>query len=141
MSFTILAVIFKPSGLFDFELLEGKDLLIAGREGVANCHTTLQLKEGNEFVEKSICFGMTEVRGNYQIKEDTVFFSNVPLSRDQEPYYKFAIMKQDSFHTNMLFLYMNKQDTLPLFLYIVKNDLKKSPQKTSRSNERINLFK
>ena len=42
----------KPNGLINFDKFQGKDLLVAEREGAANCMTTLKLKENNPFTER-----------------------------------------------------------------------------------------
>jgi len=60
-----LGLIFlKPNGIINFDQLEGEDLLIAQREGAANCMTTFKIKPDNKFKEISVCFGVSEVRGN-----------------------------------------------------------------------------
>ncbi len=41
----------KPFGLINFDKFSGKDLLIAQREGAANCMTTFKLKENYKFTE------------------------------------------------------------------------------------------
>lgn len=71
----LLALIgWKPGGLIDFEQWDGEDLLIAQREGDANCLTTLKLKADHTFREKIACFGIKETNGRYEIRNDTIFF-------------------------------------------------------------------
>src|SRR5262245_33920223 len=58
---------FMPAGLIDFDILEGEDLLVAEREGTANCMTTFRFKEHLTFRERTVCFGVDEVKGTYHI--------------------------------------------------------------------------
>jgi len=127
---TVLTLtILKPTGLINFEKLEGKDLFVAQREGAANCMTTFRLKENNKFTERSVCFGMTEIKGNYKLKGDTIFFSNVELGRDESEYFEFAIIKQsngkDENRLGDLIRYKNQSDTTGQEIWIIKNDLTK----------------
>ena len=63
-----------PLGLIDFEQLEGKNILYARREGVANCTTSIRLKAGNRFKKTVICFGTDHYWGDYEIVKDTIKF-------------------------------------------------------------------
>lgn len=126
----ILTIIFiKPFGIINFDEFEGTNVLIAEREGVANCMTTLKLKSNNTFRQKSVCFGITEITGNYHFKNDTIYFDAIDFDRDKSKIYKFAIIKpstskknQNNFH---LILYQNLSDTIGYELYIIKNELNK----------------
>jgi hypothetical protein len=128
MAITLSLIFFWPIGVINFEKFEGDNLLIAEREGAANCHTSLKLKANKQFVEKNICFGVSEVRGNYSIKGDSIFFSNVRLGRDVNEYYQFAVIKQSDFQNKKIIgelkRFMNYNDTLPHDLFITKNELK-----------------
>jgi hypothetical protein len=133
ISITIVAVVlgliyFRPDGIINFEKFQGNDLVIAEREGAANCYTTLKLKDNNRFVEKNICFGISEVTGKYSIKGDSIFFSDVQLGRDKSEYYQFAVIKQSAFENKKIIgelkRFMNYSDTLPHELWITKNELK-----------------
>jgi hypothetical protein len=133
---TVLILTFvKPFGIIDFEKFEGKDLLIAEREGVANCMTTLKLKESNKFTQRSICFGMTEINGNYRLKNDTIFFENVNLGLEKE-FYQFAIILPSKLLMNSgqiaLVRFKSKTDTIGDELFITKNKLKTMNQKPNR---------
>lgn len=123
----LLLTYFKPEGIIEFEkLLEGKDLLIAQREGAANCTNTMKLTDNGKFIEKSVCFGIAENKGDYQIKNDTIFFKNVSIGTDQKYYYQFAVIKpSDCDNCFELALYDSMKDTIPYMLPIIKNDLKK----------------
>ena len=125
---TVLALtILKPTGLINFDKLEGKDLFIAQREGSANCMITFKLKENNKFLERSVCFGVTEIRGDYKLKGDTIVFSNVELGRGESDYYEFAIIKQtDNKYKDRLgdlIRYKDQNDTTGQEIWIIKNDL------------------
>jgi hypothetical protein len=124
---------FKPAGFIDFEKFEGSDILIAQREGAANCMTTFKLKENNKFTEKSVCFGMTEIKGAYKLKNDTIFFENVELGRDENEFYKFAIIRPSKFNKDNnhfdLIRFKDLNDTTGHELWITKNDLYKPTDK------------
>ena len=128
MSFALGIMFFWSNGIINFEKLEGEDLLVAGREGAANCTTTLKLKTNNKFIEKSICFGMSEIRGNYLVKGDSIFFSNVKLGRGNKEYFKFAVIKDLAFQNKEIIgelkRFINYNDTLPHDLWITKNEIK-----------------
>ena len=120
---------FFPTGIVNFERFEGKDILIAQREGAANCMTTFKLKEKNKFIEKSVCFGMTEIKGDYKLINDTIFFENVQLGRSEKKFYKFAVIRPSKFNTGSnsfdLVRYNDINDTSGHELWITKNDLHK----------------
>jgi len=133
ISISIVAVVLvliyiRPDGIINFEKFQGNDLLIAEREGAANCYTTLKLKENKKFIEKSICFGVSEITGKYSIKGDSIFFSDVQLGRDKSEYYQFAVIKQSASENKKIIgelkRFMNYGDTLPHELWITKNELK-----------------
>lgn len=123
----LLLVCFKPSGIIDFDKLAGKDVLIAEREGAANCKTLLKLKDNYTFIEKSVCFSVTEVKGSYEIRGDTVFFKNVSLDRYTDSFYQYAIVRPTGYEVKAigsLMLYRDKADKKGQELWIVRNDLK-----------------
>jgi len=126
---------YAPHGLIDFDQLEGKDILIAGREGSANCTTTLKLKENGKFSTTIICFGMERMSGKYHIKKDTVFF-DYDNNKNTRELYQFALVdstlswnKKDG-----LFLYKNKNDKSPNQLIIVLNEIKLKQSKPNPLN-------
>ena len=127
MGVALSLVFLWQDGIISFEKYEDKDLFIAEREGAANCYTTLKLKDNNRFIEKNICFGISEVTGKYSIKGDSIFFSDVQLSRDKDEYYQFAVIKQSAFENKKIIgelkRFMNYNDTLPHELWITKNEL------------------
>lgn len=82
----------KPLGLIDFKIFEGKNILYAMHEGVANCTTSISLIEGNRFKKTSICFGVDHVWGNYELANDTIKFHYDKTSEDDKQN-DFAIMQ------------------------------------------------
>lgn len=115
-------------GIFGFGNRGPKDLLIAEREGAANCYTTLKLKADNKFIEESVCFGMSEIRGTYSRKGDSIFFSNIELGRGESEYYQFAVISSEFQNEKILGelkRFKNYSDTLPHDLFITKNEFKK----------------
>lgn len=132
----LLLTFFYPFGLIDFEKFEGNVILIAQREGVANCMTTLKLKDNNKFKEKSVCFGINEIKGNYNFKNDTIFFENGNLPIENDDYFKFAIIRpsklfRDNKHLALV-RFKSIQDTIGDELYIEKNELTKLGKKPNR---------
>lgn len=131
---TVLALTFiRPFGLVNFDKLEGDNLLIAEREGAANCMTTLKLKDDNTFRERNVCFGVTEIKGNYHILNDTIYFDNVSVGRHENEFYKFAVIKPSKFNKDGkhfdLTRYKSITDTVGHELWITKNDLNKLKDK------------
>lgn len=117
-----------PGGFINFENFESRSLLMARREGSANCMTVLKLREDHSFVEQSVCFGMSEVTGTYTVKNDTVFFENISSGRQAHVFYKFAIIKNtgtpNGQYLGELVRFKNDTDTIGIALWIIKNDLK-----------------
>jgi len=128
MSFVLMATYLKPKGLIDFDKLEGKDLLFAGRGGVANCLRVLKLKENQNFVHKSYCFGVKETRGIYEVKGDTIFFTN-KKGQIIDDYCEFGVIQpKDTAHMNSLqeiLFYSSGEELKSTFLFITKNELGK----------------
>jgi len=119
----------RPQGIIDFDRLAGKNLLIAEREGAANCKTVLKLKDNNTFVERSFCFNATEVKGTYTVKGDTILFKNAKPARGNEKYYMYAtIIKKNKIEHGTyktvgdMVLYKDNKDTTGYKLWITKND-------------------
>jgi len=125
----LVSLYFAPTGLIDFDRLAGKDVFVAEREGVANCMTTLKLKDNGRFIQKQVCFGLIETKGNYTIKHDTLFFTNIAPNREVDSFYSYAILKQGIMHSEKdakpdLFMYYNKTDTVGYPLFVAENNLK-----------------
>lgn len=118
-----------PAGIIDYDSLAGKNLLIAEIEGAANCQTILKLKDNNTFVQRDLCFGTSEIKGNYTLKGDTIFFSNVKPNRRNRQYYMYSVIKKKnkiehgSYKTvGDLVLYKDQKDTTGYKFWITKND-------------------
>ncbi|MGZ5191023.1 MAG: hypothetical protein ACXWCZ_08365, partial [Flavisolibacter sp.] len=132
---TVLCLtVFFPFGLINFDRISGDDILVAQREGAANCMTTLKLKGNRTFVEKRRCFGVTENKGNYKIVLDTIYFENVEVGRHENGFYKFAVIRPSKFNTDTnsfeLVMFKDLGDTTGHELWIIKNDLNKPSEKT-----------
>jgi len=129
LTVVLILTFYKPYGLIDFDRIEGNDLLIAEREGAANCLTTLKLKDDFTFREKTGCFGVYENKGKYRLVNDTIFFDNVTLSRHENEYYKFALIRPSKFNKDNnhfdIVLYKSQNDTIGHELWIRKNELYK----------------
>lgn len=129
----LLLTYFKPLGIVDFDKFEGTDILVAEREGAANCLTTLKLKDDYTFRERIGCFGISEIKGTYRVANDTIYFDNIELGRQEESFYKFAVIKSTKFDNSKIFgdliRYKDLTDTVGHFLWITKNDLNKLKDK------------
>ena len=137
LTFVLALTFIKPFGLVDFDTLEGDTILIAEREGSANCMTTLKLKDDFTFRERNICFGVTEILGKYHLRNDTIYFDTVNVGRNESEFYKFAVISQtksvnDKF-LGKLVRYKSVNDTIEHELWITKIDLEKlKKKKTNR---------
>jgi hypothetical protein len=124
--FVLISIFLKPFGIIDFDRLQGKDVLVAEAEGAANCTTTFKFKENNKFIERIICFGLTEIKGKYNIRGDTVFFDNDSSGGHYNEFYSFGIIKKTSVenekHKEDLVLFQNYSDTLGDNFIITKDD-------------------
>lgn len=128
----------KPNGLINLEYFEAEDLLIAQREGSANCLTTFKLKKDHTFKERNICFGISEVTGTYRVSKDTIYFENVKRGKQEDKKYEFAVLqKLEKFTENplALTLFVSKNDTLGHCYFVVKNEMKINPLKTKYTNK------
>lgn len=129
----LLLTYFKPLGLVDFDKFEGTDILVAEREGAANCLTTLKLKDDYTFRERIGCFGVSEIKGTFRVANDTIYFDNIKLGRQEENFYKFAVIKPTKFDNSKIFgdliRYKDLTDTVGHVLWITKNDLSKLKDK------------
>ena len=133
----------KPFGLIDFDKLEGENLLIAEREGTANCMTTLKLKDDFTFRERNVCFGVTETKGNFRFQNDTIYFDNVSVGRHKNEFYKYAVIKSSKFDNSKnpsdLIRYKDLEDTAGHGLWITKNELNKLKSKKPTRNPKKTL--
>ena len=122
-----------PTGLINFAAFEAKDLLVATREGAANCRTTLRLKEDYTFKEKTACFSMEKIEGRYYLQNDTIYFDTITSTTKKDAFYKFAIVEPSKSKMEQSDLslkeYKNTEDTLGYELFVVKNELKQLQKK------------
>jgi len=129
LTLTLVIPVFFPAGLINFEKFESESILIAQREGAANYLTTLKLKKNKKFNERTVCFGITEITGTYKLIGDTIFFDYDSPSRQQNKYYKFAIIKNvdsnNKKYKGDLVRFEDNSDTTGIALWIIKNELKK----------------
>jgi hypothetical protein len=130
---TVLTVtFFRPFGLIDFDKLDGEDVLVAQREGAANCITTFKLKKDFTYRERNVCFGVSEVTGTYLILNDTIYFKSTKRGKQEDISYEFAVIEELENYTEnslALKLYANKKDTIGFYYFIGKNELKIKPKK------------
>lgn len=113
-------IVWQPYGLINFEQFEDKDILVAFNEGVANCTTTLKLKENKTFYIRSVCFGIEKEAGTYSLNGDTIKFDFSSYRSN----YQFAVLKKKGAGKARyydLYLYKSTTDTLPYPLVITKN--------------------
>ncbi len=68
------------------ERFMSKPVLVAGREGAANCTTVLKLFPNGHFKLQTVCFGIARLEGEWQKKSDTIFFSNFTGRSDVQRY-------------------------------------------------------
>jgi len=112
MFITLTLIIIKPTGIINFEKLEGENLYFAQAEGAANCTSTLKLKKSNKFIYESICFGMERTKGNYIIEKNIIYFKNY----DKEEF-QFVFGK---INETTIDLYREKKDKNPFSIPIIK---------------------
>jgi len=128
MTFVLTTSFIFPHGLINYGVFESESVLTAKREGVANCMTTLKLKANNRFIERNVCFGITETSGDYRISGDTVYFENISLGRHKKEFYEYAIIateEKKGKYFGDLVRFENATDTTGNPLWITKNELKK----------------
>lgn len=131
-----LTVIF-PFGLIDFNKFEEPNLILAQYEGSANCTTTLKIKDSDRFIQRSICFGVDEYYGKYEIIGDTIkLYYDKKSSFDSE--YAFGVIMLDSNQTDKkigrIIYYRDTADDNPLPMRILEYKLSKMIDKPIKEN-------
>jgi Ca2+/Na+ antiporter len=116
----LITVVMRPFGIINYASFESENILVSDREGVANCMTTLMLKESGRFKMRSVCFGIDEDIGTYTIQNDTVKL-NYLSTRGATGRFKYAVL--DSTKKYLRF-YNTTPDTTPYWLYIRLNKTK-----------------
>jgi hypothetical protein len=126
LSSVLIITYFQPVAWI-YSKMPRDELLVASKEGAANCNTTFVLKSGHRFSETNVCFSITEVQGEYEQKGDTLLFKNVKLGRGVTEYYKFAVIKEKESPNKKLvgdfIRYRNFGDTTGDVLWITKKNL------------------
>jgi len=117
----------EPIGLIDWEKYESQNILVADREGTANCRTILKLKADNKLKYISRCFGVDFHLGTYRFKNDTLHFQ---LKRDLGYMDKlsFATLvksEKDSSKYNRLILHENYESKRKLSYRIREIEIEK----------------
>lgn len=107
-----------------------KNLLVASLEGTANCRETFYLIDDKRFAEEVTCFSSNKVHGNYTKRNDTLFFEVTEPGRANDPYFQFAVFKNDSVNgkqidSKLLMFYDNYQDANPRRLWVRHSNLDK----------------
>ena len=122
LSFVFIDPFIFPGGIIDFEKFESETILIAQREGVANCTNRLKFKVDGSFLERAVCFGIEEIRGNYKLKGDTIFFEYEEELDAELTKCEFAIIskKLSSDDKQILTKYLGKNDTIGIKYTILK---------------------
>ncbi len=127
MLFTLVSTGLYPGGLINFDKWESQMVLVAQMEGAANCSTTLKLKKDNTFIERVICFGITDSKGSYRLKGDTILFYDVASGRNEGEFYKYAVFKRPDIKSpgslGYLECYRQLTDTIGFSFMIVKDEL------------------
>lgn len=96
----------------------GWDVFISGRE-FGMCYTELILKDNNFYIEERTCFFDETTSGDYEIKNDTIFFEG--YSNDNHTYI-FGLVEKGKYGREVLNLY-NERGRIETMLYIDKNEL------------------
>lgn len=122
LSFVLICPIVFPGGIINFEKYESENSIIAQREGVANCINTLKIKVDGRFVERAVCFGITEYSGKYKQFGDTLFFEYDDKLKTDLKRFEYAIIKRKVSTENIgtLTKYIGKKDTIGIVYTIIK---------------------
>ena len=115
----LVSTFIAPLGFINYNNMGSKDILVAHREGVANCSATLRLKENNKFTFNNVCFGTSMTKGEFILIGDTVYFKNVELGRSTKSFFEYGILNK--FNENRLILHANRQDSVGLTLKLLTN--------------------
>lgn len=107
LSLAIIVSYLYFNGHLSIERFMGKPVLVAGREGAANCTTVLKLFPNGHFKLQSVCFGISRLEGEWQKKSDTIFFSNFTGRSDVQryEYARYDSLPKTTGKKDFLFLY------------------------------------
>tara|TARA_R110002126_G_scaffold291781_1_gene457945 strand:- start:20573 stop:21070 length:498 start_codon:yes stop_codon:yes gene_type:complete len=101
-----------PGGVINYKKFESKNVIVAFGEGAANCSTIILLKEDNRFIERNICFGSSQIKGNFEIINDTIYFKNVDLGNNEDTYSNFAVISKVGKKRKLIRYTITEKDTL-----------------------------
>lgn len=114
-----------PFGFVNFEkMIYGNDIFFAQYEGAASGTINLKLKKDNNFIERSVFWGVEKEFGKYKIKNDTLFLEFKNKSNFNQ---KKSLCTKES--EKLINYYMNGIDQRPLPMKIIKgnfNELKQN---------------
>jgi hypothetical protein len=118
---TVLALTYlHPFGFINFEkIIYGEDIYFTQYEGAASGTISLKLKNNNKFIEKSVFWGVENYKGNYKIKNDTLFLIYNSKSNFNE---KTSFCIEDIKFKDHLLYYRNTKDTIPLRMKTLKGN-------------------
>ena len=121
ISLTVLILTYlHPFGFINFEkIIYGEDIYFAQYEGAASGTISLKLKKENTFIEKSVFFGVENYKGNYEVKNDTLFLIYDNKSNFNEA---FSFCIEDIKFKDHLLYYRNINDTIPLRMKTYKGN-------------------
>lgn len=129
MTLVLMLTALYPMGMVNVDLWRGKPLLVANREGAANCMTTLKLWESGVFNEVTVCFGVSKKSGTYQCSGDTIYMKWD--AKDASEYqYGIVISKGKILNAQEeIWLFNDTLQTPVQLLGVVVNNLKARQQK------------
>lgn len=91
--------------------------------------TTLRLKDDFSFIERNVCFGVTELKGKYRLQQDTIYFKYLEPAQTNDERYEFATIRpltsSNSQYKFTLIRYKNQQDRVGRELWVKVNKLPK----------------
>lgn len=126
LTFTFVYCSIFPN-IIDFDSrIYGRRIFYAFYEGSANCTVNLILREKNRFTKSSICFGITEEHGDYEIRNDSIFVTYDNTIGSNYKAYLGVIIKDSNKHKDLpdkVYLYNNDTLIRPLKLTVTKNEL------------------
>ncbi|PZU84957.1 MAG: hypothetical protein DI529_10605 [Chryseobacterium sp.] len=115
MILCLTLIIIKPTGIINFDKLEGENLFFAQAEGAANCTSTLKIKkDNNKFSYESICFGIEKTKGTYKIIDRIIYFDDYDKRK-----FNFIYGKIDK-NKGFIALYRSKNDSNPFQIPIIE---------------------
>lgn len=113
---TLIIVLLYPSGIINFKQYETKPILLAQREGVANCTTTYKFLKDSSFERLSICFGLEKLKGRYARSGDTLLLTY------QDKKKEIAVIGKNKYGIDFISVYKHSADTIPIEYAILKSN-------------------